>query len=125
MIYKIGISLLFAFLSFKALSQDSLKAKPAPLKNYAIVEIKREAGTDPEIAKIYYDNGKTEDVTNLFGKNNEGGVWYIPQKVLVIINYMAQKNYFLVSSTAISGSGDHPAFVTVYNYQYIFEKINK
>ena len=124
------------FISTKAFSQDSLKTK-----SYAIVEITTIGKAfGSESIKIYYDNGKVEDLTGKLYKNSGNNLPDISldnddknyhdtppaQKALLCIKYMTAKNYVLISSTAIAP--DRAVLknsYSYYTYQYIFEKRDK
>ena len=149
MLHKISIALLLVFISTKVFSQqDSLKTKSY---DYAIVEIKkvRSIAYGAEFVTVYYEDGKTEDLTGKLykekknidttTKNLESDDFYpditknagIPmaKRALLCAKYMKEKGYYLVNSTVVSNGGEYspytPTKYQFYNNQYIFEKKEK
>ncbi|HTA63307.1 MAG TPA: hypothetical protein VK835_12660 [Bacteroidia bacterium] len=123
MLHKITFLLLLVFAGIKTFSQDTLRANPFLANNFAIIEISKNGSFDNESTTIHFDDGKTADIANkVYGTNTDLPV---TQKALQCIKYMKARNYNLISSTVSTASANHPAWITYYDYQYIFEKKEK
>ena len=131
--HKTIIAILFVIAYAKSFSQITMPNQnnlPVGDKNkYAIIEIGKYRSFGNESTILFYGNGKTEDLSDLLYSTK--GNKYLPDlktdnytenesiseplKALVCIQYMAEKNYVLVSSNATRWEG-------IYGYQYVFEK---
>lgn len=121
--HRIHIALLFIITSIKGFSQDTLKTNPFIANNFAVVEITRNGAFDNEVTLLHFDDGKITDVTAIvYGKYKD---LPIAQEALRCIKYMKERNYYLMTSTVSTASGNHPGWTNVYDYQYIFEKREK
>ena len=121
--HKITFLLLVVFAGLKSFSQDSLKTNPFIINNFAIVEISKSGAFDSESTTIHFDDGKTADITDKIYSSNAD--LPLTQKALQCIKYMKARNYNLISSTVSTASANHPAWITYYDYQYVFEKKEK
>lgn len=128
----ITFTVLFIAISTKGFAQITMpnqnNVNMATKNKYAVIEIGKFGIAGAESTILFYSGGAIEDLTDLLYsptnnkylpdlKTNYGTNQSIsePLKALVCIQYMAEKNYVLVSSNATRCDG-------VYSYQYVFQK---